>query len=65
LQSGTKADSAIAALCGFCEALVMEASRRSDLPRPWHVNQKARVSNIEFFFDLVFALPSPSSHIPY
>ena len=43
----------------------MEASRRSDLPRSWHVNQKARVSNIEFFFDLVFALPSPSSHIPY
>ena len=43
----------------------MEASRRSDLPRPWHVNQKARVSNIEFFFNLVFALPPPSSHIPY
>ena len=43
----------------------MEASRRRDLPRPWHVNQKARVYNIEFFFDLVFALPSPCSHIPY
>jgi hypothetical protein len=43
----------------------MEASRRSDLPRPWHVSQKARVSNIEFFFNLVFALPPPSSHIPY
>lgn len=31
-----------------------KATRRRDLLRPRHANQKARVTNIELFFDLVF-----------